>query len=72
MIVYLFYILTSNILLMRYLLVIICGVCVLSCSSCKTVYYKTYGRATTVTHDTTITEHGSSYYHPDKSVLPDD
>lgn len=57
---------------MRYFLVVIGVIAVLSCTSCKTVYYKTDGRTTTITHDTTVTDHGSSYYYPDESVLPAD
>ena len=43
-----------------------------SCISCKSVYYKTDGKTTVITTDTTYTEHGASYYKPDSSVLPDD
>lgn len=41
-----------------------------SCTSCKSVYYKTDGKTTVVTTDTTYTEHGAAYYKPDASVLP--
>lgn len=38
--------------------------------SCKTVYYKSAGKTTVVTTDTTYTEHGASYYYPDGQVIP--